>query len=172
LRRRTIDPNLSLPSIHDASRFQVQRTTLAVPNANFDMPYNFSNTTRNLPLSVLFKREQTLDQAKLQPQVKNNFLITDPEPRSKEHLAAQIAQLELERKTNRIETLKRIGNTKQEFKFQLAAQIAEKMTPFKAEKKKLKPVVLSPRPKMKSSWQPISDYLDNQNLTVNAEKLA
>lgn len=58
------------------------------------MPYNFSNTTRNLHLSVLYKREQNLDQAKLQPQVKNNFLITDPEPRSKEYLLAQIAQLE------------------------------------------------------------------------------
>lgn len=90
---------------------------LAVPSSNLDMPYNFANTTRNLPLSVLFKREQTLDQAKLQPQGKSNLLITDPEPRAKEYLAAQIEEIEVERKAIRIESLKNVGQVKQEFKF-------------------------------------------------------
>lgn len=64
LRRRTVEPSSGLPSIHAQQRLQVQ-TTLATPNATFDMPYNFSSTARNLPLSVFFKREQQLDQAKL-----------------------------------------------------------------------------------------------------------
>jgi hypothetical protein len=52
------------------------------------MPYNFNQSPQNLPLNVLFKRELTLDQPKLQPLVESNFLITDPEPRAQEHLAA------------------------------------------------------------------------------------
>lgn len=63
-------------------------TTLDVPNTSFDMPYNFNQSPQNLPLNVLFKRELTLDQPKLQPLVESNFLITDPEPRAQEHLAA------------------------------------------------------------------------------------
>lgn len=73
-------------------------------------------------------------------------------------------QLEVERKATRIENLKRVRQGKHELPYELASHLADKMTPFKTEKKVLKPVMLSPRPKPNSSWKPIADYLNSQNI--------